>query len=594
MKSFYTLTFYLFITSQIYSQSPDIVWQKNYGGDEWDEPRSIIATEDGGFLVGGLTKSGISGNKTLENFGSFDAWLLKLDANGDVQWEKEFGGEDADQIYSLAGHPDGGYLLGCWSNSGTTGNKTAMNYGERDIWLIKIDTAGNINWQTTIGGDLNDYLFIMKPTMDGGYILGGFSESGISGLKTEENIGIYDYWVIKIDKDANIEWQNTIGGYDDDRLHGIDQALDGGYIVGGTSGSDMEADKTENSMSEDYWVLKLSPDGEIEWQNSIIAEAEDELFDLIASSDGGFLITGFSTSGISADKTEACYGWQDGWIVKLTDDGEIEWQNNIGGYLGDRVELARQLDNGNYFFAAGTFSDLGGDVAEDSEDWEYWLFETDPTGNMLWQKSIGGFDVEIPRGVTIAHDNGYVVAGQSRSAAGLEKTLPNYGDYDFYIIKLNCSTPPTYYVDADGDSFGDAASPLTICSAPAGYVSDATDCNDSYAQVYPGAAEIADGLDNDCDALVDEGIVAITDINTSNTNISPNPNSGEFVISIYDIADNPVSIEVYDVLGSKIFSEIFQPAQSFNIQLEDIFSGVANVVISCNGNSMKSTIIVMQ
>ncbi len=115
-------------------------------------------------------------------------------------------------------------------------------------WIVKTDALGNIQWQKTIGGSEEDYLQSIQQTSDGGYILGGVSNSNISGDKTENSIGGYDYWIVKTDASGNIQWQNTIGGNNHEEFWSIQQTSDGGYILGGTSNSDISGDKTENSI----------------------------------------------------------------------------------------------------------------------------------------------------------------------------------------------------------------------------------------------------------------------------------------------------------------------------------------------------------
>ena len=135
---------------------------------------------------------------------------------------------------------DGGYLVGGESESGISGDKTESSIGNDDYWLVKLDSTGNILWQNTIGGSSFDGLYSIDQTTDNGYILGGYSISGISGDKTENSIGgSYDYWVLKLDASGNIVWQNTIGGSASDKLKKIMQTSDGGFIVGGTSAPDI-------------------------------------------------------------------------------------------------------------------------------------------------------------------------------------------------------------------------------------------------------------------------------------------------------------------------------------------------------------------
>jgi hypothetical protein len=161
---------------------------------------------------------------------------------------------------------DGGYIVGGSSSSPISGDKTQDSIGWDDYWIVKTDSLGNIMWQNTIGGTHWDKLETIHQTTDGGYILGGISLSNISGDKTENCIGGWDFWVVKTDSIGNILWQNTIGGDSDEGSNVTNQPLleltsDGGYILGGFSESNISGDKTENSMGLfDYWIVKLTPD----------------------------------------------------------------------------------------------------------------------------------------------------------------------------------------------------------------------------------------------------------------------------------------------------------------------------------------------
>ncbi|HNL06927.1 MAG TPA: hypothetical protein PKH93_05085, partial [Chitinophagales bacterium] len=180
--------------------------------------------------------------------------------------------------------------------------------------------------QNTIGGSSEDYLQSLQQTTDGGYILAGYSNSSISGDKTTAPKGASDYWVVKLSTTGTIEWQNTIGGSGYEQLEAIQQTTDGGYILGGASSSGISGDKTEASKgSSDYWVVKISNVGDVSWERTIGGNGSDYLQDIQQTIDGGYILGGSSTSGISGDKTEASYpdffglGAGDFWIVKLSD-----------------------------------------------------------------------------------------------------------------------------------------------------------------------------------------------------------------------------------------------------------------------------------
>ena len=205
-----------------------------------------------------------------------------------------------------------GFIIGGMSISDISGDKVEASIGGFDYWVVKVDSAGVIQWQNTIGGNADDGLSVIKQTLDGGYIIGGASDSGISGDKTENRVGATgtsDYWVVKLDTLGNIVWQNTIGGSLYDDLTSLEQTNDGGYIVGGISSSGISGDKTESSMGgSDYWIIKLTITGNVEWQNTIGGSANDALYDLHQTMDGGYIVGGSSSSGITGDKTEEMLG----------------------------------------------------------------------------------------------------------------------------------------------------------------------------------------------------------------------------------------------------------------------------------------------
>ncbi len=165
----------------------------------------------------------------------------------EIEWQNTIGGTLEDNLQSVEQTPDGGYILGGYSSSTNTGDKTEVGNGFDDYWIIKLDSSGDIEWQNTIGGNDIDRLYRAQETIDGGYILGGYSGSAISGDKIEGSHGSHDYWLLKLDSIGNIQWQNTIGGNLSDLLY-IEQTVDGSYILAGSSESDSTSDKTEANI----------------------------------------------------------------------------------------------------------------------------------------------------------------------------------------------------------------------------------------------------------------------------------------------------------------------------------------------------------
>ncbi len=451
------------ITSNLYSQNaPSIQWQNTIGGGSNDELYLIEQTTDGGYILAGKSESNLSGDKSESSNGSYDYWIIKTDANGNILWQNTIGGDSGDDLYSIQQTADGGYILGGSSLSTISGDKTEGWIGWYDYWIVKTDAAGNIQWQNTIGGSLSDELYYIRQTADGGYILGGKSNSSISSDKTENNNGGYDYWIIKTDAAGNIQWQNTIGGSGDDALQSIQQTTDGGYILGGWSNSNISGDKTESTNGGiDYWIIKTDAIGNIQWQNTIGGSGFDVLLSIQQTTDGGYILGGYSGSNISGDKTENNMGQSntnDFWIVKTNSSGNIQWQNTIGGSISEELNCIRQTADGGYILGGVSESNISGDKTENSNgSWDYWIVKTNSSGNIQWQNTIGGSDFEILYSIQQTIDEGYILGGYSYSNISGDKTENSNGVSDYWIVKLFPSCAATIT----------PASPVSFCAGSA-------------------------------------------------------------------------------------------------------------------------------
>lgn len=320
------------------------------------------------------------------------------------------------------------------------------------IFLSAFCFGQEIEWQNTLGGSGSDQLFSISPTVDGGYICGGWSNSNISGDKTENCLGSADYWIVKLDSGGNIQWQNTIGGSGDDRLYSISQTTDGGYICGGSSKSDSTGDKTENMVggigADDYWIIKLDATGVIEWQNTIGGLFFDILKTIKQTTDGGYICAGNSDSYIGGDKTESCRGSEDYWVVKIDSIGNIQWQKTLGGSQIDDLSAITQTTDGGYICAGYSYSSNTSDKTEPNWDPtlqspDYWIVKLDSAGSIQWQNTIGGTDWDALTSITATADGGCICGGLSYSGISGDKTKPNrdltFATADYWVVKLNPS-----------------------------------------------------------------------------------------------------------------------------------------------------------
>ncbi|HNR19780.1 MAG TPA: T9SS type A sorting domain-containing protein [Bacteroidia bacterium] len=435
------LVFSICLSLSVNLNAQEIEWQNTIGGNSMDYLYSIEQTADGGYILGGASYSTISGDKTENSIGSYDYWIVKTNATGNIQWQNTIGGNDWDQLFSIQQTADGGFILGGTSSSNISGDKSENSNGTFDYWIIKTDSLGIIQWQNTIGGNDWDQLNYIEQTADGGYILGGFSHSIISGDKTEHSNGIHDYWLVKTDSTGNIQWQNTIGGNNWDQLNSVEQTADGGYILGGYSNSNISGDKTENCIggfgNYDYWIIKTDSLGIIQWQNTIGGNNWDQLNSVEQTTDGGYIFGGRSDSNISGDKTENTNGNSDFWIVKTDATGNIQWQNTIGGSSGDQLQSIKQTSDGGYILGGSSSSNISGDKTENTNgNSDFWIVKTDATGNIQWQNTIGGNGSDELYSIEQTTDSGYIFGGRSDSNVSGDKTENTNGHHDYWIVKI--------------------------------------------------------------------------------------------------------------------------------------------------------------
>lgn len=441
-------TFCLFVVTSLFAQVPNIDWVKQYGGNLGEFFRSVIKTEDGGYLMGGWSNSPVSGVKTDPVIGfNYDYWVVKIDGSGNIQWQKTIGGgktwalgdETGEILDSIVEASDGsGYYLCGDSDSGVVGMKTEPSYGEYDYWIVKIDLNGNMLWQKALGGASTDRLFSATATVDGGCIVGGSSASGISGIKTESNRGNWDYWVIKLSTSGVLEWQKTFGGSSIDELYSIVPSADG-YLLAGYSASPISGDKTESTKGYgDFWILKLSLSGELLWQKDIGGTGGDLLYTAVKTANG-YLLGGESESNSGFDKTENSRGGSDYWMVAIDSNGTILWDKTFGGSDDDiLLELAKISDTG-YVLCGVSYSNISGDKTSNVYgDSDGWLIRTDSSGALLWQLGVGGIGEDGLNEVSTLIDGSILLGGVSweTSANSGNITTPNYGAYDYLLVKL--------------------------------------------------------------------------------------------------------------------------------------------------------------
>lgn len=442
------------VTLSTSAQILKTAWDKDYGGNIWEDCNSAAETSDGGYILGGYTSSTVTpfGDVSEPSLDGFfpppdvgDYWIVKTDDQGELLWDRRYGSNKQDRLWSAQETPDGGYILGGVSNSDIGPQKSDLNRGYEDYWIIKTNALGDIEWDRSYGSDSIDYFYSLVQTSDGGYLLGGISRSDIGFEKSENSRGNYDMWIVKVDSLGNKLWDKTIGGAEEERLNEMQETPDGHYVIAGATASDADgADITQPSYGgKDYWLIKIdSADGGKIWEYRYGGTEEDEIQSFTQTQDGGFLLGGGSRSPVSAMKQEASQ-WVDFWIVKIDDLGAIQWEQTFGGPELDNCYSVKQNNIGNYLVAGYSASDVGPDKTEPNRGpvgtEDFWLIYLAPDGTKLWDKTLGGNNRDVLENIFQTTDGGYLLAGHSSSPASGDKQTDNRGLNDFWIIKTLCN-----------------------------------------------------------------------------------------------------------------------------------------------------------
>lgn len=333
-------------------------WAKTYGGESSESISDIRQTSDGGYIIAGQTGS----------FGAsiYDAWLLKLNKNGNVQWQKSYSNSSVDDLRSIQETADGGYIA--------AGQTWFVKGGDVNAWVLKLDAQGNIIWQKIYDG-LSAYC--IQQTADGGYIVVG----EISG----------DGWVLKLDSAGNVEWQKSLGSSGSDSFLAVQQTHDAGFILLGSSNSFQGGQWVT-------WVVKLDGVGNTLWQKTY-GTFYTNPYSISAAADGGYVVAGMVTLPETVAPNAA-----DFWIVKLTSDGSVEWQRIYNFAEYDRIYRVRPANGGGYiavgevFFSGQSTSNI-------------WVAELDSAGTIRWQQSYGGSSYEWANSIQQTVDGGFIVGG---------------------------------------------------------------------------------------------------------------------------------------------------------------------------------------
>lgn len=481
----------IIINYQLIAQ-PTIQWEKSYGSSWLEFARSVQQTSDYGFIMVGASQ--FADNDVSVNYGSNDYWVVKTDSLGNIEWEKSYGGSESDYALSVQQTTDGGYVV--IGNSKSNDVDVSGHHGSvsaNDIWLIKLDALGNLLWEKSYGGISEETASYIQQTTDGGYIFTG-SSSVVDGDVTTFNGGMSDYWVVKIDGLGNILWQKSYGGNGTDEANSVQQTQNGGYVVAGVSSSS-NGDISNPKGSNDYWVIMLDSIGGILWEKSYGGSGADLAKSIRQTNDGGFVIVGESLSSdgdVTVNPTSlwlikidnnAGLLWQRGFsvgiswqakdVIEISSDGgfliasgvnanfndisviktdslgNLDWQKQLGGSGSDEPVAFREITGGRYVVFAVSDS-FDGDINNPVGADDYWLVKLDAVVGVnktnlpkkdviIYPNPTQGIFQIITKGLihqfTIINSIGKVVMQQQLNQESVSIDIGNYPK-GFYVVKL--------------------------------------------------------------------------------------------------------------------------------------------------------------
>ncbi|QNF32134.1 T9SS type A sorting domain-containing protein [Adhaeribacter swui] len=441
-------------------------WNLRYGGTGTDNLTALIATQDGGYLSAGYTNSGANGDKSQPSQGKNDYWIVKSDAAGKKQWDKSYGGSGDDYLNQVIQTMDGGYLLAGSSLSGKSGDKSQASRGGRDYWIVKVDKQGNKEWDKRYGGTGNEELKKVIQLASGRYLLVGNSNSPVSGDKSKASQGDQDYWIVKINSDGQKAWDRCYGGNGEDLAEDAALLPNGDLLVGGSSTSGSGGDHTQgNRGASDYWALRLDGNGIKVWDRTFGGAREDKLMAVGTTTTGNLYLAGTSTSKNSGDKSQTSAGGSDYWFLELNNAGSKLWDKTYGGSKDEELRAVQVTSDGGYLLAGSSTSGVSGDKTQASQGGkDYWVVKIDPAGKVLWDQRQGGSDTEELRAALLTSDNGYLLAGRSNSGVSGDRSQPSQGLTDYWLVKI--AAPASSIVATRTVSFtGEPGAELTTVTA---------------------------------------------------------------------------------------------------------------------------------
>jgi len=353
---------------------------------------------------------------------------FSTDAQTTIDWQQCFGGTNSEYSHDLKLLPDGGYVIVGETRS-QNGDVSGNHSNQNDMWLVRTDAFGNLLWEKSLGGTLNEIGYSIQLTTDGGFILCGSAES--NNFDVSGNHGLKDVWLVKTDSLGNIEWQKCYGGTNNETGNKVILTNDGGYAVAGKTGSSNNGDVSGYHASTDFWLLKTDSLGTLLWQKCLGGSQYEEAFDLLQTIDSGFIITGYTFS-TDFDVTDTILQ-TDGWMVKTDSVGNIIWNRSLGWYGEEKLNQMIATSDGGYMMIGNKISQY----ILAPPFYEFYVVKTNSMGITLWSNTYGGSGYDFGFSLVELPDGNFMIGGYTQSNDGDAVGNLFNNSHSAWLIKIN-------------------------------------------------------------------------------------------------------------------------------------------------------------
>jgi gliding motility-associated-like protein len=425
------LIFYclLFFTIKLQAQIPPQQWALHYGGSTVDIPFVIKFTADGGTIAAGYTDSQDGDVNNIAAREYWDLWVVKLDKCGAIQWQLTLGGTGYESARDIEQTSDGGFIVLGETNS-TDGGVVAGYGGTKDIWLIKLNAAGTVDWQKRYGGSGLDIGNHIRIADDGGYLIAASSSSNDGDIKGNHGTGYTDGVFMKISAAGAVLWSKCFGGSKNEELLDI-EIINGTTFIAGYANSN-DGDIPPSQKNYDVWLLALDANGNKIFSKVYGGSQNDVAYSMTTGTDGTLTLAGYTTS--TDGDVKGAKGSQDYWVVNISTTGKLNWQKVLGGTDAEYANAVLTDKDGGYMVGGISYS-TDGDITNPLGEGDYWVVKLDAAGKVIWKKNWGGSDNDYLRSLIYKPaGNEYYLSGDSESGDGDFNN--SQGETDFAIIKL--------------------------------------------------------------------------------------------------------------------------------------------------------------